>query len=201
MTTPSVPASAEDTSPSQRTGIDWLFAIAVIAIAVALTRVIYYTPFEAVQGPAQKIFYLHLPAALVRLHGVRRRRARRHRLSLARRSAPRSRGRELGRGGRGVHDGGARDGSALGATRVGHVVDVGRASHAHALSLVHLRGLSRAARRDRGSCAARALLGGARHSRLAAHPVHPSERLSLSHAASASDRDQAERAVAAAARC
>src|SRR4029077_4436208 len=26
--------------------------------------VIYYTPFEAVQGPAQKIFYLHLPAAL-----------------------------------------------------------------------------------------------------------------------------------------
>jgi heme exporter protein C len=64
MTTPSVPASAEDTSPAQHTGIDWLFAIAVILIAIALTRVIYYTPFEAVQGPAQKIFYLHLPAAL-----------------------------------------------------------------------------------------------------------------------------------------
>jgi heme exporter protein C len=64
MTTPSIPASAENTASSQRAGVDWLFAIAVIAIAVALTRVLYYTPFEAVQGPAQKIFYLHLPAAL-----------------------------------------------------------------------------------------------------------------------------------------
>jgi hypothetical protein len=40
MTTPSIPASAENTPASQRSGIDWLFAIAVIAIAVALTRVI-----------------------------------------------------------------------------------------------------------------------------------------------------------------
>jgi len=64
MTTPSPSASARGAAPAIRGGMDWLFAIAVIAIAAALTRVIYYTPFEAIQGPAQKIFYLHLPAAL-----------------------------------------------------------------------------------------------------------------------------------------
>jgi heme exporter protein C len=58
MTTPSSAA------PPARAGTDWLFLIAVLAIAGALVRAIYYTPFEALQGPAQKIFYLHLPAAL-----------------------------------------------------------------------------------------------------------------------------------------
>ena len=181
-----------------RSGRDWLFSLAVVAIAIALARVIYYTPFEAVQGPAQKIFYLHLPAALdafmafgiVALAGIGY-------LWLGD-PQPRSRGRELGGGRRGVHDGGARDGPAVGAPDVGNLVDVGRAPHAHALSLVHLRRLSGAARRDRGSCAARALLGGARNSRLATNSVHSSERLPVSHAASAPDRDQAERAVAAA---
>jgi heme exporter protein C len=45
-------------------GFDWLFAVAVILVAVTFVRVIYFTPIEATQGPAQKIFYLHLPAAL-----------------------------------------------------------------------------------------------------------------------------------------
>ncbi|MGH7621045.1 MAG: cytochrome c biogenesis protein CcsA, partial [Gemmatimonadaceae bacterium] len=58
MTTPSSAA------PEARSGVDWLFLIAVLAIAGALVRAIYFTPFEALQGPAQKIFYLHLPAAL-----------------------------------------------------------------------------------------------------------------------------------------
>ena len=64
MTTPSPARSAESAVPATRAGIDLLFLVAVLAIAAALVRVIYYTPFEAVQGPAQKIFYLHLPAAL-----------------------------------------------------------------------------------------------------------------------------------------
>ena len=64
MTTPSPARSAESAVPATRSGIDLLFLVAVLAIAAALVRVIYYTPFEAVQGPAQKIFYLHLPAAL-----------------------------------------------------------------------------------------------------------------------------------------
>jgi heme exporter protein C len=65
MTTPSLSASADDAVPAQRAGIDWLFTVAVLAIAAALARIIYYTPFEAIQGPAQKIFYLHLPAAML----------------------------------------------------------------------------------------------------------------------------------------
>ena len=64
MTTPTYTAGPDGTAPTKRAGVDWLFMIAVLAIAAALARVVYYTPFEAVQGPAQKIFYLHLPAAL-----------------------------------------------------------------------------------------------------------------------------------------
>lgn len=64
MTTPSNPVKADDVAPAARSGVDWLFLVAVLAIAGALVRAIYYTPFEALQGPAQKIFYLHLPAAL-----------------------------------------------------------------------------------------------------------------------------------------
>lgn len=36
---------------------------AVIGGIIALTRVVFFTPFEAVQGPAQKIFYVHVSAA------------------------------------------------------------------------------------------------------------------------------------------
>jgi heme exporter protein C len=63
MTSPS-PAAIAASAPAKRTGFDFLFVLAVLAIAGALVRVIYFTPFEALQGPAQKIFYLHLPAAL-----------------------------------------------------------------------------------------------------------------------------------------
>ena len=64
MTTPSPAVRADREAPAARAGTDWLFLVAVLAIAGALVRAIYYTPFEALQGPAQKIFYLHLPAAL-----------------------------------------------------------------------------------------------------------------------------------------
>ncbi len=37
--------------------------LALLAIAGVYLRAIYYTPVEAVQGPAQKIFYVHVPAA------------------------------------------------------------------------------------------------------------------------------------------
>ena len=52
MTTPSPERSDANAVPGTRGGIDLLFLIAVLAIAAALVRVIYYTPFEAVQGPA-----------------------------------------------------------------------------------------------------------------------------------------------------
>jgi heme exporter protein C len=38
---------------------------AVVAIAVTYIRAIFFTPLEALQGPAQKILYVHAPAAWV----------------------------------------------------------------------------------------------------------------------------------------
>jgi heme exporter protein C len=43
--------------------ISRLSIAAILCGAIALARVVYFTPFEAVQGPAQKIFYVHVPAA------------------------------------------------------------------------------------------------------------------------------------------
>jgi heme exporter protein C len=44
-------------------GIDWLFAAAVAAVAGTFVRAIWFTPLEALQGAAQKIFYVHAPSA------------------------------------------------------------------------------------------------------------------------------------------
>lgn len=43
--------------------ISRLSIAAILAGAIALARVVYFTPFEAIQGPAQKIFYVHVSAA------------------------------------------------------------------------------------------------------------------------------------------
>jgi len=47
---------------------DWLMALAVVAIVAAAARAIWFTPPEALQGEAQKIFYIHVPAAVVGLY-------------------------------------------------------------------------------------------------------------------------------------
>jgi heme exporter protein C len=51
-----------------RGGVDWLFGVAVLLVAITFVRVIWFTPLEALQGAAQKIFYLHLPAAFIALY-------------------------------------------------------------------------------------------------------------------------------------
>jgi heme exporter protein C len=51
--------------PTVSTGIDWVLFVAAIAVVATLVRAIYFTPVEALQGPAQKIFYVHAPAAWV----------------------------------------------------------------------------------------------------------------------------------------
>ncbi|MEP6507619.1 MAG: cytochrome c biogenesis protein CcsA [Gemmatimonadales bacterium] len=38
---------------------------AIVAVIVTFVRAIFFTPLEAVQGPAQKILYVHAPAAWV----------------------------------------------------------------------------------------------------------------------------------------
>jgi heme exporter protein C len=43
---------------------DWMFILGGAAVVAALVRIFAFTPYEATQGPAQKIFYVHVPAAM-----------------------------------------------------------------------------------------------------------------------------------------
>lgn len=45
--------------------LPWLSAVAGAAVVGAVIRAAYFTPLEAKQGAAQKIFYIHVPAAWV----------------------------------------------------------------------------------------------------------------------------------------
>ena len=51
--------------PARRTRPDPIAWIAALAVVATLVRVVFFTPFEARQGAAHKIFYLHVPAAWV----------------------------------------------------------------------------------------------------------------------------------------
>jgi heme exporter protein C len=42
----------------------WPFALAVAGVIAVVIRVVYFTPVELRQGLAQKIYYIHVPAAL-----------------------------------------------------------------------------------------------------------------------------------------
>lgn len=52
----------------RRPGVDWFAVLAVLGLAAAFVRAIYFTPIELRQGAAQKIFYVHAPAAIVALY-------------------------------------------------------------------------------------------------------------------------------------
>jgi heme exporter protein C len=55
--------------PARRTDpFGWLFVAAVVAVAATVVRAAYFTPVEARQGPAQKIFYIHATSAIVALY-------------------------------------------------------------------------------------------------------------------------------------
>lgn len=43
---------------------DWLLIVAGLAVAAVYVRAIFFTPMDALQGLAQKIYYIHVPAAL-----------------------------------------------------------------------------------------------------------------------------------------
>jgi heme exporter protein C len=47
---------------------DWFFFLAVAAVLGTAVRAIWFTPIEAKQGAAQKIFYVHAPSAFVALY-------------------------------------------------------------------------------------------------------------------------------------
>jgi heme exporter protein C len=64
-----VPAARPSAAPpSLATGLGWLLPLAILAVAAALVRAIWFTPVEAMQGPAQKIFYVHVPSAFIALY-------------------------------------------------------------------------------------------------------------------------------------
>jgi len=44
--------------------LDWFFALAALAVVGVYIRAIYFTPLEARQGAAQKIYYIHVPSAI-----------------------------------------------------------------------------------------------------------------------------------------
>ena len=43
---------------------DWYFGLSVAAVVAAFVRIVFFTPYELNQGAAQKIYYIHVPAAL-----------------------------------------------------------------------------------------------------------------------------------------
>jgi heme exporter protein C len=51
-----------------RGGFDWFLTVAVVAVAATFVRAIFFTPVEARQGAAQKIFYVHAPSAFLALY-------------------------------------------------------------------------------------------------------------------------------------
>jgi heme exporter protein C len=68
MTTPAAGTAVPSARSTARGGPDLLLGAAVVAVAAALVHAVYFTPVEAAQGPAQKIFYLHVSSAIVALY-------------------------------------------------------------------------------------------------------------------------------------
>ncbi len=69
MTSRALPDDAGVASPAieaagTRPLFDWLFGVAVLAMVGAYVRAVFFTPIEALQGAAQKIYYVHVSAAL-----------------------------------------------------------------------------------------------------------------------------------------
>ena len=64
---PSV-AAAPRAPSGTRGGVDWLLVVAMLAVAAVYVRAFLFTPVEAMQGPAQKIMYVHVPTAFVGLY-------------------------------------------------------------------------------------------------------------------------------------
>lgn len=56
---PSDPARTE-----LRPVVDWLTVLGFLSIAVLYVRAIFFTPYDVLQGAAQKIYYLHPPIAI-----------------------------------------------------------------------------------------------------------------------------------------
>jgi heme exporter protein C len=64
-----VPSAAPSATGAQDArGLDWFLAVAIVACVAAAARAIWFTPIDAMLGAAQKIFYVHVPAAIAGLY-------------------------------------------------------------------------------------------------------------------------------------
>ncbi len=67
-------ASASATAPATSAhepagrGVDWFLTLALALVIGVSVRAIWYTPVDAMLGAAQKIFYMHVPAAIVGMY-------------------------------------------------------------------------------------------------------------------------------------
>jgi heme exporter protein C len=52
-------------APARGDWFGWLLPVAIVAMIGVYVRAIFFTPVEALQGPAQKIYYVHVPSAWV----------------------------------------------------------------------------------------------------------------------------------------
>jgi heme exporter protein C len=57
-----------ESKASERGQFDWLLTVAILAVVASFVRAIFFTPMEARQGAAQKIYYVHPPSAFVALY-------------------------------------------------------------------------------------------------------------------------------------
>jgi heme exporter protein C len=57
-------ARAAGTTTEDRPVFGWIFVVAVVCMAAAYVRAVSFTPIEALQGAAQKIYYVHVSAAI-----------------------------------------------------------------------------------------------------------------------------------------
>lgn len=62
------PAPPPAPPPVDGARVNWLSVLAALAVATSVVWALAYTPVEALQGPAQKIFYVHVPSAVVALY-------------------------------------------------------------------------------------------------------------------------------------
>lgn len=65
---PPAGARAEDGGAAAPSGPDWLLLAGFAAVAGVYVRAAAFTPVEAIQGPAQKILYVHATSAFVALY-------------------------------------------------------------------------------------------------------------------------------------
>lgn len=57
-------SSIPQASAAAKPMFDWLFGLAVLGVLAVLVRILWFTPYEAAQGAVQKIYYIHVPAAM-----------------------------------------------------------------------------------------------------------------------------------------